>query len=247
MNKRTSIIATIGLAVWYIPSIYDRGGMLDKPSTIMHASSDKPCEARIAYVHSERLVNLSVTDHNGNIHQRTSVTLYQPGDDIPVDSGFAVWKEDQVKQAEPKLQGSTTAKYFAYGHLPAHLQTVSQPVGQLAELLELLLPNGPEKSAGMRKLLEAKDCFVRAALDLPAAELLAKAPITDSDRLDVLFRGMTDTLGPLDGERASNAFEEVFAHDEDLTREKLNQVLDKLIALEREPKQHTEDADHFEG
>lgn len=33
------------------------------------------------------------------------------------------------------------------------------------------LPNGPEKSAGLRKLLEAKDCFVRAALDLtPATE-----------------------------------------------------------------------------
>ncbi len=30
--------------------------------------------------------------------------------------------------------------------------------------LEATLPDGPEKSAGMRKLLEAKDCFVRAAL-----------------------------------------------------------------------------------
>ena len=26
------------------------------------------------------------------------------------------------------------------------------------------LPDGPEKSAGLRKLLEAKDCMVRAAL-----------------------------------------------------------------------------------
>ncbi len=26
------------------------------------------------------------------------------------------------------------------------------------------LPTGPERSAGMRKLLEAKDCFVRASL-----------------------------------------------------------------------------------
>jgi hypothetical protein len=26
------------------------------------------------------------------------------------------------------------------------------------------LPDGPELSAGLRKLLEAKDCFVRAAL-----------------------------------------------------------------------------------
>ena len=29
--------------------------------------------------------------------------------------------------------------------------------------MEAELPDGPEKSAGMRKLLEAKDCFVRCA------------------------------------------------------------------------------------
>ena len=60
---------------------------------------------------------------------------------------------------------TTTIKYFAYAHLPAHLQAVSKPIGELAEKLEAELPDGPEKSAGMRKLLEAKDCFVRAALD----------------------------------------------------------------------------------
>lgn len=59
---------------------------------------------------------------------------------------------------------STTIKYFAFEHLPAHLQEVSKPIGELAKLLEQSLPDGPEKSAGMRKLLEAKDCFVRAKL-----------------------------------------------------------------------------------
>jgi hypothetical protein len=53
-------------------------------------------------------------------------------------------------------------KYFAYEHLPAHLQEVSKPVGELARLMDAELPDGPEKSAGLRKLLEAKDCFVRA-------------------------------------------------------------------------------------
>jgi hypothetical protein len=60
--------------------------------------------------------------------------------------------------------GTSTIKYFEYAHLPPHLQEVSKPVGELAKLLEELLPDGPEKSAGMRKLLEAKDCFVRAKL-----------------------------------------------------------------------------------
>lgn len=62
---------------------------------------------------------------------------------------------------------STTIKYFAFAHLPPKLQAVSKPLGELAEKLETLLPDGPEKSAGMRKLLEAKDCFVRCALDMP--------------------------------------------------------------------------------
>jgi hypothetical protein len=60
---------------------------------------------------------------------------------------------------------TTTIKYFAYAHLPEHLQAVSKPIGELAEQFESSLPDSPEKSAGMRKLLEAKDCFVRAALE----------------------------------------------------------------------------------
>lgn len=55
-------------------------------------------------------------------------------------------------------------KYFEYAHLPEHLQKVSQPFGEMAQSMNDLLPDGPEKSAGLRKLLEAKDCMVRAAL-----------------------------------------------------------------------------------
>lgn len=60
---------------------------------------------------------------------------------------------------------TTTIKYFEFAHLPPHLQEVSKPIGELAQQIEQALPDGPEKSAGMRKLLEAKDCFVRAALE----------------------------------------------------------------------------------
>jgi hypothetical protein len=60
---------------------------------------------------------------------------------------------------------TTTIKYFAFAHLPEKLQAVSRPIGELAQKFEEELPDGPEKSAGMRKLLEAKDCFVRAALE----------------------------------------------------------------------------------
>ena len=55
--------------------------------------------------------------------------------------------------------------YFGWAHLPAKLQAVSRPIGELASQLDQEIPDGPEKSAGLRKLLEAKDCFVRASLD----------------------------------------------------------------------------------
>jgi hypothetical protein len=62
---------------------------------------------------------------------------------------------------------STTqiARFFEYEHLPARLQAVSKPCSDLAEAMIAVLPDGPELTAGLRKLLEAKDCFVRAALD----------------------------------------------------------------------------------
>ena len=55
-------------------------------------------------------------------------------------------------------------KYFDYEHLPEKLQSVSKPIGEVARQLNDSLPEGEEKSAGLRKLLEAKDCLVRAAL-----------------------------------------------------------------------------------
>ena len=59
---------------------------------------------------------------------------------------------------------SPIMRFFEYQHLPAKLQTVSKPIGELAAHLDATLPDGPEKSVALRKLLEAKDAAVRAAL-----------------------------------------------------------------------------------
>jgi hypothetical protein len=56
-------------------------------------------------------------------------------------------------------------RYFEYDHLPPPLQAVSKPCTMLALDMLTALPDGPELTTGLRKLLEAKDCFVRAALD----------------------------------------------------------------------------------
>lgn len=55
-------------------------------------------------------------------------------------------------------------QFFKYAHLPEKLQAVSKPFGLLAEQMVADLPRNPERTAGLRKLLESKDCAVRALL-----------------------------------------------------------------------------------
>lgn len=55
-------------------------------------------------------------------------------------------------------------QYFSYEHLPEHLQAISKPFCEVANWMKDELPMNPELSAGLRKLLEAKDCAVRAKL-----------------------------------------------------------------------------------
>lgn len=57
------------------------------------------------------------------------------------------------------------AGYFEYGHLPEDLQKVSRHFAVMADVLLAMLPDSPELTVALRKLLEAKDCAVRAALD----------------------------------------------------------------------------------
>ena len=60
-------------------------------------------------------------------------------------------------------------QFFAYEHLPPHLRAVSKPFGDLAATLAQTLPGNPESTVALRKLLEAKDCAVRADLSKAAA------------------------------------------------------------------------------
>lgn len=55
-------------------------------------------------------------------------------------------------------------QFFAFSHLPPHLQDVSRPFGELASRIVETLPRNPERTVALRKLLEAKDAAVRALL-----------------------------------------------------------------------------------
>ena len=53
-------------------------------------------------------------------------------------------------------------QFFAWQHLPPHLQDVSRPFADMAEQIVVRLPRNPERTVALRKLLEAKDAAVRA-------------------------------------------------------------------------------------
>lgn len=55
-------------------------------------------------------------------------------------------------------------QFFAWAHLPPHLQEISRPFGELADRIVKTLPRNPERTVALRKLLEAKDAAVRAAV-----------------------------------------------------------------------------------
>ncbi len=55
-------------------------------------------------------------------------------------------------------------QFFAYEHLPPHLQEVSRPFGEMAKVIVDTIPRNPERTVALRKLLESKDAAVRALL-----------------------------------------------------------------------------------
>lgn len=61
----------------------------------------------------------------------------------------------------------TIMDFFKYDHLPEKLQEISKPFGELAKKVNEMDTNYPaEKQTALRKILEAKDAAVRAALHL---------------------------------------------------------------------------------
>lgn len=68
---------------------------------------------------------------------------------------------------KPQLSPSKRIlKHFRWEHLKdEELRNTSKAFSILAQGLEVSIPDGPEKTVALRKLLEAKDCAVRAVLE----------------------------------------------------------------------------------
>jgi hypothetical protein len=86
-----------------------------------------------------------------------------------------------TEPAEPILQ------FFEFEHLPPGLQHVSAPFAALASRIVHTLPRNAERSTALRKLLEAKDAAVRAAIARPVSTLIAGEAATMPER----------TIGPV--------------------------------------------------
>jgi hypothetical protein len=70
--------------------------------------------------------------------------------------------ENLTQAMGPAQEREFLEQFFEYAHLPTHLAQVSAPFGELASMIIRTLPRNPERTAALRKLLEAKDCAVRA-------------------------------------------------------------------------------------
>lgn len=65
---------------------------------------------------------------------------------------------------ESELTENPILRFFSYDHLPGNLQMVSAPFTVVACFLLGNCPPSAERTVAFRKLLEAKDCAVRAVV-----------------------------------------------------------------------------------
>lgn len=89
-------------------------------------------------------------------------------------------------EADRPTPSQRALKWFDFAHLPPGPgRSASMEFRPLAHKLERILPDGPEKTMALRKLLETKDCAVRAAVEptLPKPGLLRPIEVGDMYRL----------------------------------------------------------------
>lgn len=89
---------TIGRIVWFTPPLDEVGAVLQGGFVYNH-TVDQPCVGLVCRMWSERSVNLTVFDHNGNQHRFYSVQLLQDNDERPKLGFFAEWMPYQKGQA----------------------------------------------------------------------------------------------------------------------------------------------------
>lgn len=88
------ISPTVGRKVHFYPNGF-------QPHSNPYAINiDDPMDADVVFVWGDRMVNVTVRDHIGQVHAFTSVTLRQPDDDSPEHGNpYVEWMPYQAEQA----------------------------------------------------------------------------------------------------------------------------------------------------
>ena len=84
---------TVGRVLHFFPS-----SMYMASRKLAFGDPSQPLAAVIAYVHNDKMVNLTVWDQNGLQFDVCSVPLIQEGDTVPLCSFYAAWMEYQKVQ-----------------------------------------------------------------------------------------------------------------------------------------------------
>lgn len=93
--------------------------------------------------------------------------------DIWIEAGFPpityelqpLKRDRYLAELERTMDEERMMKWFAYGHLPPHLQEMSKLFHDLADYVCQQAQPGPERTVAFRKLLEAKYAAIRAKLN----------------------------------------------------------------------------------
>lgn len=93
---RLVIAPTVGRKVHFWP----QNGQFHSTPLVL---GPQPMDATVVYVHDDRMVNLHVADHIGQVHALSNVILRQPGEDVLEGQPFAEWMPFQVGQARASV------------------------------------------------------------------------------------------------------------------------------------------------
>ena len=112
---------------------------------------------------ADRIARAAVQDLLGAGHSIATATCYVEGRSV-VDDLMAPDPAPGEANAEALESRLPILRFFEFGHLPEDVQAIASPFRRVALRMANRLPASAETAAGLRKLLEAKDCAVRAYL-----------------------------------------------------------------------------------
>lgn len=110
------------------------------------------------------------------------------------------------------MQHPPILEYFTYQHLPAHLHTFAAPFCEVAIQIAATLPESHERTKSLDKLLEAKDCAVRAGLTQHGKGFSTAMSAVASRRGDVAV-GATVHEDPAPADATGSLFGRAIAED----------------------------------